>query len=519
MLFKNFLAFAALSSAVCSASAGHSSFSKNSRRGLVHRRQNTLENATIADWLSANVTEATTGGFQFTSPAPIVEDPKNSTTTPSNPKSSKGPKKPKKKNPKTSSLNSTVTDSASTSATTTKSVCPTKTSKSKPTGLAISLALSSSAPEATKTKTSSATANATTSSESEAPTATSSSGKLSKDYFFGVNSYYLYSIEQSDRIQILDELKDLGATTLRIFITSIYAGNKGSNNQAANDVEHNGVGKYDDHILVMVDKLMVEASARGIKLIIALGDRYALGFWSTDSYATKYGIVSPGSSGDQRVADASPFYTSKSAINSYDARIEHILSHQNELMGNKPWSELSEAIFAFEPQNEPMGHMDQVSTDWVCDRAKTIKKLSNIPVTTGGGITTQLSLGDWAFNCDAFDIVSVHDYGTDVDSTVSALKAGQQRAFKAGKILLFEEWGAMGGNKAGTIESFATKLKANDIPFMYWEVTKPGKGAADFEVWTSEDSWWKLKEGAADKKSKRRMERRSVRHRPSRAAH
>ena len=105
----------------------------------------------------------------------------------------------------------------------------------------------------------------------------------------------------------------------------------------------------------------------GMKLIIALGDRYALGFWETDAYAIKYGLVAPGTSGVQQVHDASKFYLSEEATSSFDNRIRRmfdisfsvttlltrdtlifsdILSHQNSFMGSKPWCELEEVIYA-----------------------------------------------------------------------------------------------------------------------------------------------------------------------------
>jgi hypothetical protein len=59
-----------------------------------------------------------------------------------------------------------------------------------------------------------------------------------------------------------------------------------------------------------------------MKLIIAMGDRYALGYWETDAYAIKYGIAKPGSSGAQMISDATPFYTNKNAISKYDNRLK-----------------------------------------------------------------------------------------------------------------------------------------------------------------------------------------------------
>ena len=231
-----------------------------------------------------------------------------------------------------------------------------------------------------------------------------------------------------------------------------------------------------------------------MKLIIAMGDRYSLGFWDTDAYALKYGIVGSGTAGQaQQVANAATFYTSNDAMSFFDKRIKHVLNHKNALLGNKPWSQLDNVIYAIEPQNEPMGHMNLVSTSWNCDRAATIQSQlpsgSSIQISTGGGITIQASLQNWAFNCPHFDIVSVHDYGTDVSTSISALQWGQQQAKQSGKIVVFEEWGANGYSKASIIGAFVPALQKAGIPHLIWEIVNPGAGSNDFEIWTNEPSW------------------------------
>lgn len=288
-------------------------------------------------------------------------------------------------------------------------------------------------------------------------------------------------------------MKGAGLSVVRVFITHVYYNNKGSGNEEIPDLEQNGLGDYDDTILELIDQLMLECYERNIKLIIACGDRYALGFWDTDQYAYAYGIVD-GGSGAQKVSDASTFYTSNSAMTYFDHRIDHIMSHKNKKMSNLPWSQLDSVIYAMEPQNEPQGHMDLASSSWSCDRAGRIKQNlpsnSNILVTSGGGITISTSLASWAFDCPNIDVISVHDYGTDPSSTIPALQAGQQKAWNNGQTLLFEEWGALGGSKSSIVQSMAYALRDAGIPWLYWEIVKPGKGSSDFEVWTDEDTWW-----------------------------
>lgn len=330
-------------------------------------------------------------------------------------------------------------------------------------------------------------ASAVAATASPAVAATSAVAKAaSSGYFHGASSYYLHAMAADERYAVLDALKDGGFSVVRIFIASVGANNKGSNSQAVNDVEPNTIGTYDDTILNLVDQLMYDCSQRGLKLLITLGDRYALGWWSTDAYALSLGIVKAGSSGVQQVTDASKFYTSSSAAASWDNRMAHILAHKNSLLGNKPWSQLGSVVYAFEPQNEPQGHMSLVSSSWVCDRAEKLQSLlssagSSILVSSGGGITTTTSLDSSFTGCDALDVISVHDYGTDATTTVNALVSAQ-KSLGSSKAVIMGEWGATGQNKATIVKNFVSGFKAAGIPQMVWEVTSPGKGAADFEI-------------------------------------
>jgi mannan endo-1,4-beta-mannosidase len=36
-----------------------------------------------------------------------------------------------------------------------------------------------------------------------------------------------------------------------------------------------------------------------------------------------------------------------------------------------------------------------------------------------------------------------------------------------------------------------------NVPWMIWQINKPGKGADDFEFWTNEDTYGVVKQGAA----------------------
>lgn len=114
--------------------------------------------------------------------------------------------------------------------------------------------------------------------------------------FAGVNSYFLHAFQQyvlhtiatldlliflnrSDRIAVLDAVKAANLKYVRLFISYTPANNKNTGSREMPDIEPVTVGTYDDTQLNAIDQLMVEAHARGIKLTIALHDRYQLGCW------------------------------------------------------------------------------------------------------------------------------------------------------------------------------------------------------------------------------------------------
>lgn len=237
-----------------------------------------------------------------------------------------------------------------------------------------------------------------------------------------------------------------------------------------------------------IDQLAVEAHARDIKLVIAMHDRYALGCWDTDAYVGKYNLPVTNCNG---VPDSSVFYTNTNAIADYDNRLRHILNFQSPNFG-VPWHQLSDAIFAFEIQNEGMGHMNQVAPNWWCDRANTVRSVlgnTGIQISTGGGTDLPTSLQSQFWNCANLQIIALHDYNLDTNYVASHIDAAKPLAINSGKRMLYEEFGALGGSKQSQIQSITNLLMATGVPWMYWEIVKPGQGANDYEVWTDEPSW------------------------------
>ncbi|EGO01166.1 glycoside hydrolase family 5 protein [Serpula lacrymans var. lacrymans S7.3] len=307
--------------------------------------------------------------------------------------------------------------------------------------------------------------------------------------FAGASSYFLYTLSASDRSAVLDAMQSANMKLLRIFITQVAAGAKGSSATAVNDLETVAVGQYDDTILGMIDTLASEAHSRDIKLVIAMHDRYALGCWTTDAYVAKYNL--PATNCVTGVPDSSIFYTNSDAIADYDNRLEHILNYQSPNFG-VPWSQLSDAIFAFEVENEAMGHMNVVAPTWWCDRATTIRNVLGsygIQISTGGGTDISLSLQSQFYICSDLQILAIHDYDLDTSYIASYLNPAKTQALASGQRIIYEEFGAEGSTKQSDIQSVTSFLSSTGVPWMYWEVLLPGGGSANYEVWTDEASW------------------------------
>ncbi|KAJ4470209.1 glycoside hydrolase family 5 protein [Lentinula aciculospora] len=297
--------------------------------------------------------------------------------------------------------------------------------------------------------------------------------------FSGANNYYAYALPEIDRITLLDGMQTAGMKVLRTWVSGQSAGQKGSDSIAVSDLEANGIGNYNDTILDLIDQLMVDAHARGIKLLIGVF-KHIPGYqnsWlkSGDIYGSTYGIEG--------------FYTSTDAINAFNQRITHILNiHKNSLLGNQPWSELGGYIFGYEAQNE-FDHLP-----WVCDCALQIRNNvgdNNQVIFTGGGSAASSVQSTFFSNSCAIDVVAVHDYNDDYDNFMSSAVSQAQAA---GKKLLVEEWGSLapsGSARTANLESNVQKINNYKVPWFYWELitnADPGEGQ-DYEIEVNGADW------------------------------
>ena len=122
-----------------------------------------------------------------------------------------------------------------------------------------------------------------------------------------------------------------------------------------------------------------------------------------------------------------------------------------------------DAIFAFEIENEAMGHMNQVAPNWWCDRANTIRNVIGtwgIQISTGGGTDFPTSTQSQFFSCPKLQILAIHDYNISPSYVGSSIDSVKPKALASGQRLLYEEFGASGSNKQSAIQAVTNTLIA-----------------------------------------------------------
>ncbi|KAG8846974.1 hypothetical protein FRB96_001724 [Tulasnella sp. 330] len=315
--------------------------------------------------------------------------------------------------------------------------------------------------------------------------------------FAGANLYYAAGLSSSQRATYFAALQKAGMKVLRVWLDGQSTSTtKATTITSYPDLETVAPGTFNDQVLNLLDAVMVDAHAYGIKLIISMHSWNALS--RPDIYGQWYGT------GD--------FYEQAQPASEFDTRLIHILNHVHTTLG-QPWKSLSEYIFAFEAENEAMIGNGQAyieaHSSWQCDRAQTIKNQldgAKILVVTGGESWMDESVNSVLLACPYLDVISIHAYGTG-DLVTSAITPYVTEAVNAGKKLLFEEWGACYFSSANNvcssasaltttqrnnnIQAWASAISAAGVPWLYWQAlpnADPHYGY-DYEIGITDPSW------------------------------
>ena len=309
----------------------------------------------------------------------------------------------------------------------------------------------------------------------------------------GANSFFLFALNQTDRLAHLAALQAASMRVVRIFLSAVGDRAKGSSSTATPDLEPDTVGVFDDSILLRIDQLMLEASQHSIKLDISMHDRYALGCWSEDAYYRKYQFPSgyPGCNAQKN--DVRQFYQNATIEAEFDRRLLHIVQHRNALMGNRTWGHLHEAVLTFAAQNEAQSFIPSRDWDWACRRAKLLRPhLHPHVLLSTNGATVDDSLQLPLFQCPHLNLMAVHNYGGGETVAANYTKVARALAEHYGKRVYVEEFGAQGDNAtkaAGLAEQVDGMWEGGHVPWMFWELVKTEPRTEDYEVWLDAEAW------------------------------
>ncbi|GAP88806.1 putative glycoside hydrolase family 5 protein [Rosellinia necatrix] len=295
----------------------------------------------------------------------------------------------------------------------------------------------------------------------------------------GSNNYFLIGLSDSQQNEWINNMASYGAKVVRVWVNGQQAGScqKGSTTATTIRELESSIGNFDDTVLDAVDKVLVKLASKNIKAIISPHDaanQFVAG--SSDPYWNRYG--------------SGYFYEQQAAFNEYDARLTHVLNYKGKSSG-RIWKDWSQAIMAFDLQNEPMATkveecQNGAGAAWVCGRAQHMRSVlgaSNpIKISSGGiggDISKNCNFMAAAVNCEQLDMIAVHRYAGNIASNPgewSNSAAGYVSSAK-GKLVYVEEWGVRqyqgAANAAVEYPAQAKDMNKVGLPWLYWQVVPP----------------------------------------------
>ncbi|OTB07272.1 glycoside hydrolase family 5 protein [Hypoxylon sp. CI-4A] len=296
--------------------------------------------------------------------------------------------------------------------------------------------------------------------------------------FMGSNLYFLPGLSDDDQDKYINDLADYGAKVVRVWVNqqSGESCEKGSKLAVSVPPLETELSKYNDETLDAVDKVVSKLAQKGIKSIISPHDANSLlGDYRKDVYSDNW--------------TKTTFYTAPDAATAYDKRISHILNYTGATSG-QPWKTWSDAILAFDIQNEPMSPDPSVcqssnnnnddASGWLCGRAQHFRSelgaTSKIQIATGGvggDISHGCTFASAATACDAVDLIAVHRYGGSQASNPGQWSGSASKWVDqaAGKLVFVEEWGVNTGSDAPETElpAQADDINKVGLPNLYWQ--------------------------------------------------
>lgn len=339
-------------------------------------------------------------------------------------------------------------------------------------------------------------------------------------YVTGVNNHYLPWASQQELERVLDDAVAMNANVVRTFLQPVIGsldnvtvptiwnfrnntGDSGSMNVHGNyllywDPAKGGMAiNTGPNGMQMIDRLIVEADKRGLKLIISMLD-----FWSYTGGAQQmrawYG------SKDEKTF----FFRDPRTIADYRTWLAFVLNRTNSISG-RPYRE-DGTIFAWELMNEPQAPLP-LRRVWMDSMSKYIKSLD--PNHLVGSGEDHINLDD--FTIPGLDFVTWHGYpkwyGITADELTSVVKQNCDYGLRYRKPVLLEEFGhaksATGPTQAEAYKAWLSTMASHPgcAGWLVWRLVSPQDNGAlpddsydHFDVYNDGgDTWNALKAATA----------------------
>ncbi|KAI1424971.1 glycoside hydrolase [Xylaria sp. FL1777] len=302
------------------------------------------------------------------------------------------------------------------------------------------------------------------------------SSRANSPSWAGSNNYFLIGLSDSKQDEWINNIASDGAKIVRLWVNGQTAGScqKGSTISTTLYPLESTIGVYNDTVLDAVDSVLVKLAAKNIKAIVSPHDaanQFLSG--SPDPYWNRYG--------------SGYFYEQQAAFDDYDARLSHVLNYRGKTSG-KLWKDWSEAIMAFDLQNEPMSTktsecLTDAGAEWVCGRAQHMRSVlgaTNPIKISSGGIGGDISKGctfmPAAVNCGQLDIIAIHRYAGTLAANPNEWSASAPGYVSNanGKLVYIEEWGVKqyqgAANAAVEYPAQANDMNKVGLPWLYWQI-------------------------------------------------
>ncbi|KAI1265209.1 glycoside hydrolase family 5 protein [Xylariaceae sp. FL1019] len=304
--------------------------------------------------------------------------------------------------------------------------------------------------------------------------------------WMGTNLYYLQGLSETDQDSYINTLADYGVKVVRVWANA-QPGNgecvKGSKSATSVPAFETSIGTYNYATLDALDLVINKLAQKGMKVVISPHDGNSLiGDYRKDVYYDNWG--------------ADGFYTNSDARSAYKNRIDAMVNYQGKTSG-KVWKDWTDAILAFDLQNEPMCAdtslcQNNDKAGWLCDIALAMRISlggeNPIKIATGsvgGDASNNCITISAATNCGQIDIIAAHKYAGPQSSNGGqwSNSASSWLSASNGKLVFIEEWGANSAlaSQSSDLPAQAADIDAGGIPNLYWQFLPPQNSACPYD--------------------------------------